>query len=150
MIIRPKFLNHINIHYYSSHHARRQIHLHLLHRHCQNHSHHLHFQQPNLFSSGLLNVLTLLFASSYFCAAFTTISSLSVGVHSLSFILIIIKFSIVLWTSFGQWSDIKVCVCYIFASLFCMSKREHWINKEKWFLFHFQSSFRSWDTVKPV
>ena len=36
-----------------------------------------------------------------------------------------------------QW--FKGCVCYIFASLFCMFKREHsW--KEKYFLFHFESS----------
>ena len=32
-----------------------------------------------------------------------------------------------------------------FASLFCMSKGEHLWNKEKCFLFHFESSFRSWD-----
>ena len=30
--------------------------------------------------------------------------------------------------------------CYIFASLFCMSKRDHLRNKEKCFLFHFESS----------
>ena len=35
----------------------------------------------------------------------------------------------------------KGCVRYIFASLFCMSKREHLRNKEKCFLFHFESSF---------
>ena len=35
------------------------------------------------------------------------------------------------------------CVRYIFVSLFCMSKREHLWNK-KCFLFHFESSFRSW------
>ena len=40
---------------------------------------------------------------------------------------------------------VKGCVCYIFASLFCMSKREHLWKKEKSFLFHFKSSFRSWD-----
>ena len=34
----------------------------------------------------------------------------------------------------------KDCVCYIFASLFCMSKREYLQNKEKSFLFHFESS----------
>ena len=37
---------------------------------------------------------------------------------------------------------IKGCVCYIFASLCCMSKREHLSNKEKCFLFHFESYFR--------
>ena len=37
----------------------------------------------------------------------------------------------------------KDFVHYIFASLF-MSKREHLWNKEKCFLFHFESSFRSW------
>ena len=36
----------------------------------------------------------------------------------------------------------KGCVCYIFASLFCMSKREHLRNKENCFLFHFENSFR--------
>ena len=39
----------------------------------------------------------------------------------------------------------KGCVCYVLASLFCMSKREHSWNKEKCFLFHFENSFRSWD-----
>ena len=41
--------------------------------------------------------------------------------------------------------DIKGCVRYIFASLFFMSKREHLRNKEKCFLFHFESSSRSLD-----
>ena len=40
-------------------------------------------------------------------------------------------------------SFIKGCVRYIFASLFCMSKREYYRNKEKCFLFHFESSSRS-------
>ena len=39
----------------------------------------------------------------------------------------------------------KGCVRYIFASLFFMSKREHLWNKEECFLFHLESSFRSWD-----
>ena len=39
----------------------------------------------------------------------------------------------------------KSCVRYIFASLFCMSKREHLRNKKKCFLFHFKSSSCSWD-----
>ena len=39
----------------------------------------------------------------------------------------------------------KDCVRYIFASLFCMSKGEKLWNKEKYFLFHFESYFRSWD-----
>ena len=38
---------------------------------------------------------------------------------------------------------LKGCVCYIFASLFCMSKRGHFRNKEKYFLFQFESSFHS-------
>ena len=38
-------------------------------------------------------------------------------------------------------SDVKGCVCYIFASLFCKSKIEHFWNKERCFLFHFKSSF---------
>ena len=47
-------------------------------------------------------------------------------------------------TSFKQMPcAIKGCVRYIFASLFCMSKREHLRNKEKCFLFHFESSSRS-------
>ena len=36
-------------------------------------------------------------------------------------------------------------VRYIFASLFCMFKREHLWNKKKYFLFHLESSFHSWD-----
>ena len=36
---------------------------------------------------------------------------------------------------------LKGCVCYIFTSLFCMPKREDLQNKEKCFLFHFESSF---------
>ena len=35
----------------------------------------------------------------------------------------------------------KGCVCYGFASLFCMSKREHLRNEEKCFLFHLKSFF---------
>ena len=37
------------------------------------------------------------------------------------------------------------CVCYIITSLFCKSKGRHLWNKEKCFLFHFKSSFHSWD-----
>ena len=40
---------------------------------------------------------------------------------------------------------VKGCIRYIVASLFCMSKREHLWDKEKCFLFNFESSFRSWD-----
>ena len=36
--------------------------------------------------------------------------------------------------------SLEGCIRYIFASLFCMSKREHLRNKEKCFLFHFESS----------
>ena len=39
----------------------------------------------------------------------------------------------------------KGCLRYIFASLFCKSKGEHLWNKEKYFLFQFKNSFRSWD-----
>ena len=42
-------------------------------------------------------------------------------------------------------TSFKGCVRYIFASLFCKSKREHLQNKEKCFLLHFKSSSRSWD-----
>ena len=45
----------------------------------------------------------------------------------------------------GGGGVLKGCVHYIFTSLFCMSKREDLWNKEKCFLFHFESSFRSWD-----
>ena len=49
----------------------------------------------------------------------------------------------------GNYDDfnlcVKGCVRYIFASFFCMSKREHLWNKEKCFLFHFKISSRSWD-----
>ena len=38
---------------------------------------------------------------------------------------------------------LKGCVRYIFANLFFKSKRGHLSNKEKYFLFHFKSSFRS-------
>ena len=36
-------------------------------------------------------------------------------------------------------------VHYIFARSLCMSKRQHLWNKEKCFLFHFESYFHSWD-----
>ena len=42
----------------------------------------------------------------------------------------------------SRWR-LKVCVCHIFASLLCMSKRGHF--KKKCSLFHFKISFRSWD-----
>ena len=42
-------------------------------------------------------------------------------------------------------ANFKGCVCYIFASLSCMSKREHFWNREKWFSFHFKSCFCSGD-----
>ena len=41
-------------------------------------------------------------------------------------------------------ASFKGCVRYIFASLFLCLK-EHFWNKEKCFLFHFESCFRSWD-----
>ena len=39
----------------------------------------------------------------------------------------------------------KGSVHHIFASLFCKFKGEYLWNKEKCFLFHFESSFNSWD-----
>ena len=39
----------------------------------------------------------------------------------------------------------KGFVCYIFASLFCMSKKEHFQKKKKCFSFLFKSPFPSWD-----
>ena len=41
-------------------------------------------------------------------------------------------------------TPVKGCVRYIFASLFCLSEREHLWNKEKCFLFYFESSFHPW------
>ena len=41
--------------------------------------------------------------------------------------------------------EVVVCVRYIFTSLFCISKREHFRNKKKCFLFYFESSSRFWD-----
>ena len=40
---------------------------------------------------------------------------------------------------------LKIFVHNIFASLFCMSKKEHLWNEKKCDLFHFESSFRSWN-----
>ena len=53
-----------------------------------------------------------------------------------------IKFSI---SDFFSICDkvLKGFVRYIFASLFFMSKREDFRNKEKYFLFHFVNSFCS-------
>ena len=39
----------------------------------------------------------------------------------------------------------KGCVRYICASVFCTFKGEHLQSKKKSFLFHFESSFCSWD-----
>ena len=47
--------------------------------------------------------------------------------------------------SYGPKNWIKGCVHYIFTSLFCIPEIEDWWNKEKCFLFHFESSFCSWD-----
>ena len=46
---------------------------------------------------------------------------------------------------FALMFKLKGCVCYIFASLFWMSKRGQLWSKEKCFLFHFESSPCSWD-----
>ena len=40
---------------------------------------------------------------------------------------------------------VKGCVRYTFASLFFVSKREHLWKKKKYFLFHFENPFRSWN-----
>ena len=57
--------------------------------------------------------------------------------------------SFIRFFNFVSYFDIvqvfKGCVCYIFTSLFCKSKREDLWNKKKCFLFHLESSFRSWD-----
>ena len=42
-------------------------------------------------------------------------------------------------------NQLKACVRYTFASLFCTAKIEHFWNKGKCFLLHFETSFRSWD-----
>ena len=51
------------------------------------------------------------------------------------------------WAGSPKWdlTFLKGCVCYIFASLFCMSNRKYFRNKEKCFLFHFENSSCSWD-----
>ena len=49
-------------------------------------------------------------------------------------------------TAYSKFTILKVIwVCHIFAGSFCKSKREHLWNKEKCFLFHFKSSFHSWN-----
>ena len=57
------------------------------------------------------------------------------------FLLIYLSLANLLLISILQ--TIKGCPLYIFASLFCMYKKEHLQNKEQFF-FHFDSSFRSW------
>ena len=49
------------------------------------------------------------------------------------------------WIYNCRFCNLKGCVHYIFAILFCISKGKHLWNKEKCFLFHFESSFHSWD-----
>ena len=55
------------------------------------------------------------------------------------------------WTFPSQYNNIvflynfKGWIRYIFASLFYISKKEHFSNKRKYFLFLFESSFCSWD-----
>ena len=62
-----------------------------------------------------------------------------------------VKFFFKSWRSWKSSIDIstdnifKGCVHYIFAGLVGMSNREHLWNKKKYFLFHFKSSFCSWD-----
>ena len=57
---------------------------------------------------------------------------------------VLLKSSKFFW--FWRWeSDFKGCVRYIFASMFFMSKRQHFQNKEKCLLFHLESSFCFWD-----
>ena len=46
----------------------------------------------------------------------------------------------------GAASEVlKVVSATFFASLFCMAKREHFWNKKKCFLFHFENYFSSGD-----
>ena len=40
---------------------------------------------------------------------------------------------------------LKGCVRYFFASLFCVSKKSFLETRKSVFLFHFKSSFRSWN-----
>ena len=51
--------------------------------------------------------------------------------------------SLLFQVTYEKCPSVKGCVRYIFASLFFMSKMEHFRNKEKCFLFHFESSFHS-------
>ena len=70
------------------------------------------------------------------------------GTFLISKLLMILSISFILMNSSGSSLDFKGCVRYIFASLFFMSRehlREHLWNKEECFLFHLESSFRSWD-----
>ena len=72
------------------------------------------------------------------------------GFYSLSFTyVILLRFYFVLFCASVLAKSISVgfkgCVCYVFASLFSMSKREHFWNKKKYFFFHFESCFHSWD-----
>ena len=58
------------------------------------------------------------------------------------------QLSELIWKKTKKWKIYqlcKSCVRYIFASLFRRSKRYHLWNEEKCFLFHFESSFHSWD-----
>ena len=49
------------------------------------------------------------------------------------------------WAYINYLPFFKSCVLYIFNSLFFVSKRKHLWNKEECFLFHLESSFRSWN-----
>ena len=69
------------------------------------------------------------FLATYFCLLHT-------------FVFISVSSNLSLWKSVVV---LKGCVRYIFASLFCKSKGRHSWNKEKCFLYHFKSSFHSWD-----
>ena len=61
---------------------------------------------------------------------------------------ILIKKNLVAWkirNSRSWYCKFKGCVCYIFASVFFKSKREYLWNKDKHFLFYFESFFLFWD-----
>ena len=63
-------------------------------------------------------------------------------VVSLKFLCEVLKYLCCKSTSF-TYLRLTGCVRYVLASLFFKSKREHLRNLEKWFLFHFKSSFHS-------
>ena len=49
------------------------------------------------------------------------------------------------FSNFPRFQSFKRSIRYMFASLFCKFKGEHLWSEEKYFLFNFEISFRSWD-----